>query len=79
MTFHIDTPFGPVDGPVDAEVSLIPLRATCARASGDAAIPERQFQAAEGIGTNVTAEFTARRSGGFGWRGHRAHGRLHGT
>ena len=66
MTFHIDTPFGPVDGPVDAEISLMPLRATCARASGDAAIPERQFQAAEGIGTNVTAEFTARRSGGSG-------------
>jgi len=64
MTFHIDTPFGPVDGPVDAEISLIPLRTTCTRASGDAAIPERQFQAAEGIGTNVTAEFTARRSAG---------------
>ena len=65
MTFHIDTPFGPVDGPVDAEISLIPLRTTCTRASGDAAIPERQFQAAEGIGTNVTAEFTARRSAGL--------------
>ena len=66
MTFHIDTPFGPVDGPVDAEVSLIPLKATCARATGDAAIPARQFQTAEGIGTNVTAEFTARRSGRSG-------------
>ena len=66
MRFHIDTPFGPVDGPVDAEISLMPLRATCARASGDAAIPERQFQATEGIGTNVTAEFTAHRSGGSG-------------
>ena len=66
MTFHIDTPYGPVDGPVDAEVSLIPLKATCGRATGDAAIPERQFQVAEGIGTNVTAAFTARRSGPSG-------------
>jgi len=61
--FHIDTPFGPVDSPVDGQASLIPLHASCRTATGDIAIPERQFQEAEGIATNVTAEFTAHHRG----------------
>jgi hypothetical protein len=64
MEFHIETPYGPIDGPVDSEVSLRPLTATCSTASGDAAIPAREFQTAAGFATNVTALFTAHRTSG---------------
>jgi hypothetical protein len=64
MTFHVETPYGASDGPVDAFVSLRPLTATCATVKGDAAIPAREFQSSLGIATNVTALFTAHRTSG---------------
>jgi hypothetical protein len=64
MTFHVETPYGPVDGPVDAYVSLRPRSVTCTTVKGDAAIPAREFQTSLGIATNVTAEFTAHRRSG---------------
>ena len=64
MQFHIETSYGPIDGPVDAEVSLRPLTVSCRTVRGDAAIPARRLQTAFGFATNVTALFTAHRRSG---------------